>query len=64
MDANQTQFGEVRLQTLVRKNFDRSPEELMERIKQSLSDFVQDSPQFDDITVVIAKRREVPKELT
>ena len=38
------------------ENWNDSPEELIEKIIEAIYDFTGDSPQSDDITLVIVKR--------
>ena len=51
-------FGKEALNRIIRKNADRSAEELIEAIIQALTDFRQDRSQADDVTVVVIKVEE------
>ena len=45
-------FGEERLLFALNKNRDASPEELINNVKADIDAFVEDGPQFDDITML------------
>lgn len=59
MDANDEEFGEKRLETLVRDNMALSSGELMENIISTVQSFAADTPQNDDITLVVVKRQKM-----
>ena len=48
-------FGEERLQALVRQYADDDAKSLMGQIHQTVIDFTQGAPQYDDITLVVMK---------
>ncbi len=48
-------FGEERLYELIRQHADVPAQTLMEHIYQSVVDFTEGAPQFDDITLVVMK---------
>jgi sigma-B regulation protein RsbU (phosphoserine phosphatase) len=50
------QYGEERLYQLLLDHPDASPDDLLKTLLQSLSAFVGEASQFDDVTVLIAKR--------
>ncbi len=51
-DKNNELFGMKRLEDSLTEVCDRSPEEILNRIKGSIDRFVGDAPQFDDITML------------
>ncbi len=55
-DARQRMFGRERLMEVLRAHPTGSAEELAETIDQVIIAFVGDAPQFDDFTLVVAKR--------
>lgn len=55
-DENNEEFGERRFANLVKKNADRSAEELKEKIIEGLDLFTKGTNQMDDMTLVIIKR--------
>jgi sigma-B regulation protein RsbU (phosphoserine phosphatase) len=57
MNARRELFGEERFRTELQKVRELSPDEMMKSLLQALAEFVEDTPQSDDITLVIAKRR-------
>lgn len=57
MDAEGEFFGEDRLTALLRENRHLSPEDLVESIRQSVSNFAGSTPQSDDITIVVLQRK-------
>ncbi|MFQ6617542.1 MAG: PP2C family protein-serine/threonine phosphatase, partial [Fidelibacterota bacterium] len=56
MNANDREFGEERLEALVSENLSISSSEIIKKIISTVQSFVGDTPQFDDITLVIIKR--------
>jgi len=56
MDAEDEEFGETRLVELVMKNPDVSAERLTDIIFDAVKSYAGDSPQLDDMTLVIVKR--------
>jgi serine phosphatase RsbU (regulator of sigma subunit) len=58
-DAQNSQrefFGEERLVTIVRSSRGRTAKEIHDAIQKDIHDFVDDAPQFDDITLVVLVR--------
>ena len=55
-DISQALYDDDRLLSISRANVGRSAEDIRKAIIQSISDFVGDAPQFDDITLVVAVR--------
>jgi serine phosphatase RsbU (regulator of sigma subunit) len=55
LNAQQEDFGEDRLGDIVRSSFALSAAEICKRIAEQLQEFVGDSPQWDDITLVVMK---------
>ncbi|MFQ5722627.1 MAG: PP2C family protein-serine/threonine phosphatase [Candidatus Aminicenantales bacterium] len=56
MNANDREFGEERLEALVSENLSISSSEIIKKIISTVQSFVGDTPQIDDITLVIIKR--------
>lgn len=54
--SEKASFTEDRLKKLVTENRDLEPQKLVQLICEQIQIFVQDVPQFDDITVMILKR--------
>jgi sigma-B regulation protein RsbU (phosphoserine phosphatase) len=48
-------FGEERLRRTISDHADENAQLLMDRIYQAVKDFVGESPQFDDLTLIIVK---------
>jgi serine phosphatase RsbU (regulator of sigma subunit) len=57
-DANQQMFGRERLIEVVRAHRSQTAEELARIIDNAVWDFAGEAPQFDDLTLVVAKRKE------
>jgi sigma-B regulation protein RsbU (phosphoserine phosphatase) len=55
LNAQQEDFGEERVANIVRSSLALSAAEICERIAEQLKAFVADSPQWDDITLVVMK---------
>ncbi len=51
-DSEMRLFGEENLIAALNKNRDSSPDELLNKVKTSIDEFVGDAPQFDDITML------------
>lgn len=49
------EFGLERVQSIIKENADKSAQDIGNRLKQSLDEFVGDAPQHDDQTIVILK---------
>lgn len=58
-NVNNELFGTERMLTALNKNKDASTELLLKNIKQEIDIFVGDAPQFDDITMLAIKIKEV-----
>ncbi|MEE9167493.1 MAG: GAF domain-containing SpoIIE family protein phosphatase [Candidatus Neomarinimicrobiota bacterium] len=56
MDAHEEEFGEERLEEVVKDNLDVSSEELIDGIVSAVRSHAGDAPQMDDITLVVVKR--------
>ena len=54
-DVDGKRFGEERLERTLNMNLDATPEELIGNVRRTVSDFVKDAPQFDDITMLSLK---------
>jgi serine phosphatase RsbU (regulator of sigma subunit)/anti-sigma regulatory factor (Ser/Thr protein kinase) len=63
MNAQHDQFTEERLENVILAHHGLSPKEMLNAIRREVSAFVADAPQFDDITMVIAKRLPDPHRL-
>jgi serine phosphatase RsbU (regulator of sigma subunit) len=57
MDAGQQMFGKERLTRVLRDHRTQSAVQLAETVNETIVAFVGDVPQFDDFTLVVAKRR-------
>ena len=55
-NAEGEQFGEERLRALLIEYANAAPSELLDALKHALAEFIGTAAQFDDITIVIAKR--------
>ncbi|MBR5164065.1 MAG: serine/threonine-protein phosphatase [Ruminococcus sp.] len=51
-NAENELFGTDRMIAALNKDPQASPKELLENMQQSVSDFVGDAPQFDDLTML------------
>ena len=56
-DKNGNFFGKERLKQLLSKNTNKSPEEIADIVKKGISEFAEDTPQNDDITMLALKYR-------
>jgi sigma-B regulation protein RsbU (phosphoserine phosphatase) len=56
LDANDEEFGQERLITVVRENWGNCAEELIEKIIQAVQLYAGQTPQADDITLVVMRR--------
>ena len=54
-DRDRNMFGEALLERTLNLNPDAPPEELISSVRRAVNDFVQDAPQFDDITMLSLK---------
>lgn len=55
-ESSNDQYGELRLEKMLIDNRRLTPEEIGENLLTSIDNFVGDSPQSDDITVLLVKR--------
>jgi len=55
MNASKAEFGETRLNEVLKRSDSQSIESLQKMILNELHDFVQDAPQHDDVTLVLAQ---------
>ncbi len=51
------EFGDERLLQIVRASRDQPPEALVQRVFDAIDRFAGDAPQFDDITILVLRRR-------
>ena len=51
-NAENQLYGEDRLLETVQQNPSANPKEMIEKVKESIDEFVKDAPQFDDITML------------
>jgi sigma-B regulation protein RsbU (phosphoserine phosphatase) len=56
-DPQNNEFGEQRLEIVVRENFTATPEELLTAIQKAVQKFSAGGEQFDDLTLVVARAR-------
>lgn len=56
-DADGEEYGEARLHALLHEVRAEPPDTLIDRLLASIDAFVQGAPQFDDMTVLVARRR-------
>jgi sigma-B regulation protein RsbU (phosphoserine phosphatase) len=56
VDPLDQDFGEERLSNLVGNLRNRPAAEIVEAVHKAVFDFAQGAPQFDDITVVVARK--------
>jgi sigma-B regulation protein RsbU (phosphoserine phosphatase) len=57
MNAQNELYGEFRLQEVLNRNMDTTPSLLLPAVQKDIDDFVQEAPQFDDITMLALKIR-------
>jgi len=57
-DAHTQLYGEERLLSALNASADDAPDMLIPRIKKDIDAFVENAPQFDDITMIALKARE------
>jgi len=55
INKNEEQFGEKRLITTIKANYELSANDMIEKIKAEVLAFCGDEPQFDDITLMALK---------
>jgi sigma-B regulation protein RsbU (phosphoserine phosphatase) len=56
IDKASEQFGEGRLQAVVRENSRRPPAEIIAALQEALAAFAGTLPPFDDRTIVVIKK--------
>ncbi|HEX5474637.1 MAG TPA: GAF domain-containing SpoIIE family protein phosphatase [Vicinamibacterales bacterium] len=56
-DASGAEFGESRLYDLLRRAADLAPETIIDRVFRAVETFVGGTPQFDDMTMLVLRRR-------
>jgi sigma-B regulation protein RsbU (phosphoserine phosphatase) len=56
MNDNQEQFGDSRLENLIRTHRNETPDGLIEKIVAAVKSFVGGATQTDDMTLVVVKR--------
>ncbi len=56
MDAGMSEWGEERLEAVVRAQRSQEPRALIEGIIAGADDFVAGAPQHDDMTLVVLRR--------
>ncbi len=54
-DAFNELYGEERLQSLLNRNIEVMPKELLQAVNKDIEAFVKEAPQFDDITMLALK---------
>lgn len=50
-------FGEDRLYTLIRKYHDLPSQQMVEKIEEHLAEFVNGTDQYDDMTIIVVKKK-------
>jgi len=50
------EFGEEKLSDILTENKNLNAEEILGKIKESIVDFTKDTPQYDDITMIVLKK--------
>ena len=58
-DASENMFGEERLLEALNRHADASPEELVCAVRDAIDQFTGDAPQFDDITMLCFRLKDV-----
>jgi len=51
-DANEELFGTARMIEALRRAENGTPKEILAEVRKSVDGFVQDAPQFDDLTML------------
>lgn len=60
-DAGNKMYGSERLKNILNKHRNKTPEELLREVKADVDRFVQEAPQFDDITMLCLEYKEQMK---
>ena len=55
-NSNKEEFGEDRLEEILKRSHSKSAAEVVEEILKKIEDFTRDTPQTDDITLMIIRR--------
>jgi sigma-B regulation protein RsbU (phosphoserine phosphatase) len=55
LNPSEEEFGEERLKCVLRRVASLPVEEMLRRISQELKDWIQDAPQYDDLTFILMK---------
>jgi serine phosphatase RsbU (regulator of sigma subunit) len=55
-DASEEEYGEARLVELLRASVGQPPAALIDRVMAAIDEFAGGAPQFDDITLLVARR--------
>jgi len=61
MDNNEDEYGEMRLQNIVKKNRDKSAQDIIKAVSSDVKDFTHETPQSDDITMVVVQAKKIQK---
>lgn len=61
-DASNTLYGTERMLTALNRNENADPEELLHMVKEDIDMFVGEAPQFDDITMLALKVKDIRLE--
>lgn len=56
-NAHNELYGKERLDTVLNRNGERKPDEIIDAVKEDIDSFVGDAPQFDDITMLCLEYR-------
>jgi len=56
MNADEEEFDEKRLIDIIFKNIDESAENIVKNIELAVNDFAGETPQSDDMTIIVIKR--------
>lgn len=56
-------YGMVRLENVLKKNTEKSPEELLSVVREDIDAFVGSAPQFDDITMLCVEYRKMMADI-
>ncbi len=61
MDNNGDEYGEMRLQNIVKINRDKSAQDIIKAVSSDVKDFTHETPQSDDITMVVVQVKKFKK---
>jgi sigma-B regulation protein RsbU (phosphoserine phosphatase) len=62
MNSENEMFGEQRLLSVLNRNINSSPQELLDAVKQDVNNYIGDAEQTDDITMLALKVLDVSKK--